>query len=91
MKLYKFKNLNIGNKKKLRFSLIRPTLVYPLIPLYLAKTTQIKNLQKAKQTTKKDSKIQVIKLQNIRSAASINGHVKYILISAEPKNLENDL
>ena len=44
-KLYRFKNLNSKNKRKLYLALVRTKLTYPIVPLHAMSTRQITKLQ----------------------------------------------
>lgn len=45
-RLYRFRNLNKKNRKKLYMALVRPLLLYPAVPMHLASDSQMKRLQK---------------------------------------------
>lgn len=45
-RMYRFRNIKQKTKKKLYTTLIRPQLIYPVIPLHSISTTQQKNMQR---------------------------------------------
>ena len=45
-KMWKFRNLNMKNKRELYLMLVRPLLIYPCIPLHVANNSQMLKLQR---------------------------------------------
>ena len=45
-KLYRFQNLSSNNKRKLYMTLVRSTLIYPIIPMHTSSKTQMLALQR---------------------------------------------
>lgn len=43
--LYRFRDLSVGNKRKLYYALVKSVLEYPPVPLHVASNTQIKQMQ----------------------------------------------